>query len=802
MNFTGVWVLAIGVICAQLAVGQVDYFEDFNSVGEPSAPGGLSWYYKDDMLPNNGWNDFCPGDGYAHITFDADKSNDTDDTSPFQDMGVGKVGPGHRLEMRAKGAAVSGVGGFIFTYFEDTPYGDPDKGIDEIDIEIVPDDKITGGGYDHQDKLLPPDGWSDARFNTWANSDYPSYLPKKSIKQPIMDKDGNKVSHIDDAFHVYTIEWEHDPSGPVGDGRDGHIEFYIDGVLQATIDHPVPESPANVIIGVRQMSWTGSLNFSGTKTMLIDWLDITPIDAGSPNALAEKYSIFVGDSLSIASTNGVLVNDIGSGLSATLVSTTQHGTLTLQADGSFTYVPTNGFSGVDTFTYRADDGTANGESNGSVVTIEVLEPGVTDDTYSMVAGNVLAVAAPGVMVNDIGVSTVELVSDVSQGILTLNTNGSFSYTPPGGTFTGQETFTYRPASGVASTSLTATVTIDVIGDVSLEMLVDPAITDAAYILNTDGQPDWRTDIAATRDQVALNVFDGMGAAGTEHDFGLVTKSAGELAAEIGLSVDEIILDDIVFDSDTWDVRLNSWSASGKFGDGVNTGEFSVVYNLDIETAAGSYRYQASAIVDGSSTTAAHPGNLQAGEGWVSSGGYLGAISNANVKLSDITGISFSGLATINETPSNTSKSFYVLRSLNITADLMVEDGPADSDGDGMPDYWEAANGLNATNSADAGWDKDLDGIVNLDEYIAGMDPADSNSMFLVSIGPGAYSNNWFEIEWFSASNRLYSILESTNLFDWISVESGIPGTPPKNQRNVPVSAGASALYMKVEVELE
>ena len=44
-------------------------------------------------------------------------------------------------------------------------------------------------------------------------------------------------------------------------------------------------------------------------------------------------------------------------LTAVLVSGPAHGTLTLNADGSFTYTPDANYSGPDSFTYRASDGT-------------------------------------------------------------------------------------------------------------------------------------------------------------------------------------------------------------------------------------------------------------------------------------------------------------------------------------------------------------------------------------------------------------------------------------------------------------
>ncbi len=46
----------------------------------------------------------------------------------------------------------------------------------------------------------------------------------------------------------------------------------------------------------------------------------------------------------------------------------------------------------------------------------------------------------------------------------------------------------------------------------------------------------------------------------------------------------------------------------------------------------------------------------------------------------------------------------------------------DSDGDGMPDGWEAAYGLNLSNGADALADGDMDGIKNIDEFNYGLDP--------------------------------------------------------------------------------
>ena len=59
---------------------------------------------------------------------------------------------------------------------------------------------------------------------------------------------------------------------------------------------------------------------------------------------------------------GVLANDTdadGNPLTAVLDTNVTHGTLALNANGGFTYTPTTGYTGPDSFTYHANDGTAN-----------------------------------------------------------------------------------------------------------------------------------------------------------------------------------------------------------------------------------------------------------------------------------------------------------------------------------------------------------------------------------------------------------------------------------------------------------
>ncbi|MCK5328508.1 MAG: tandem-95 repeat protein, partial [Candidatus Latescibacteria bacterium] len=125
-------------------------------------------------------------------------------------------------------------------------------------------------------------------------------------------------------------------------------------------------------------------------------------------------------------------------------------------------------------------------------------PVAADDAYSVDEDIPLDVGAPGVLGNDSDVGrdplTAEWVSGPSNGVLALNADGSFTYTPDAD-FHGMDSFTYRVSDGeLNSNEATVTITVNPVNDAP--SFVKGADQDVLEDAGAQTVAGWATGISA------------------------------------------------------------------------------------------------------------------------------------------------------------------------------------------------------------------------------------------------------------------------------------------------------------------
>jgi VCBS repeat-containing protein len=237
------------------------------------------------------------------------------------------------------------------------------------------------------------------------------------------------------------------------------------GTLALKADGSFTYTPAANFNGADAFTYQAS---DGAKTSDVTTVSLTITAVNdAPVAAGDSYSTDEDTPLTVGAP-GVLTNDTdveATPLTAALVVGPAHGTLALNADGSFTYTPAPNFSGSDSFTYQASDGSLSSGVATVDLTVRPVNdaPVAGDDSYTTNEDTALTVAAPGILGNDGDVDsptlTVVLVTGPSHGTLALNADGSFTYTPAAN-FNGADSFTYRASDGAAQSAV-ATVALSI-----------------------------------------------------------------------------------------------------------------------------------------------------------------------------------------------------------------------------------------------------------------------------------------------------------------------------------------------------
>ncbi|GAB4513811.1 MAG: hypothetical protein OHK0046_14990 [Anaerolineae bacterium] len=261
-----------------------------------------------------------------------------------------------------------------------------------------------------------------------------------------------------------------------------------DGNTLSAVIVTVPTNGSITFRPTGEFTYTPNTNFSGTDTFTYRAVDATEqstpatvtITVGADNlpvAVNDSYETKFETPITVTAP-GVLANDRDPNqrvLTAVLGTSPVNGTVALSPTGAFTYTPKDNFSGIDTFTYRASNGTQLSQPATVTITVAANPPPVANnDSYEVLFGQARTVLAPGVLGNDTDPNndnlSAILVDSPDHGTITLKSNGEFTYTPQTNYY-GMDTFTYRASDG-SNQSAPATVTL---------MVLSPAPTNLSII---------------------------------------------------------------------------------------------------------------------------------------------------------------------------------------------------------------------------------------------------------------------------------------------------------------------------------
>jgi VCBS repeat-containing protein len=262
-------------------------------------------------------------------------------------------------------------------------------------------------------------------------------------------------THMGDPVSGNVLDNDFDPEGePI---TAELVTVTENGTLTLDPDGSYAYEPDDGFVGTDSFTYTASAGGGTTNPILVTiTMTNTP-----PVAEGNEQTTHMG--VPVNSTIQDYVSDPdGDPLVTAIITEPEHGTLTLDQDGNYSYEPDEGYVGTDSFTFSAVDGEIDADPVQVTASIIVTnnQPILTDDTIST---NQNAKIVIDVLANDSDPDgdplKVESLTYEGVGTVVLNENNTITYKPAAG-FIGEESFTYTASDGqLDAEPFTKTVTI-------------------------------------------------------------------------------------------------------------------------------------------------------------------------------------------------------------------------------------------------------------------------------------------------------------------------------------------------------
>ncbi|SHK72874.1 gliding motility-associated C-terminal domain-containing protein, partial [Reichenbachiella agariperforans] len=267
------------------------------------------------------------------------------------------------------------------------------------------------------------------------------------------DADGDVVSI--ESFEVESITYNPSETANLSVGS---VTIHADGSYVF-----VPATNYNGIVPIISYSVTDGVN-TDDATLSLSVLAVNDL----PVAIADIIAVNEGATATVLTSgaNSVLANDTdveGNALTAKLATDVSHGTLTLNSDGTFQYIHDGSETTTDSFAYKANDGTSDGNTITVTITITPVNdaPVFTSTPITTVDANTLY--SYTITTSDNDGDLVSITAAVIPTWLNITDHGNgtatLSGTPDNGD-TGDYNFSLNATDGTVNIQQIFTITVN------------------------------------------------------------------------------------------------------------------------------------------------------------------------------------------------------------------------------------------------------------------------------------------------------------------------------------------------------